>query len=95
MDAGFMQRYGKVRPSLAKKITFRAPSNTYLKYTANMYSFCCVPLSTVCNLTGRFTLNCLIQSNVEVTVKKLQISFIIIQLCLEQQLNINPSVRLQ
>ena len=30
MNAGFMQRYGKVRPSLAKKNTCRAPSDTYL-----------------------------------------------------------------
>ena len=31
MDAGSTQRYAKVRPSLAKKNTCRAPSDTYLK----------------------------------------------------------------
>ena len=28
MNAGFTQRYAKVRPSLAKKFTCRAPSDT-------------------------------------------------------------------
>ena len=32
MDAGFTQMYGKVRTSLAKKNTCRAPFDTYLKY---------------------------------------------------------------
>ena len=31
MDAGFTQRYGKVKPSFAKQFTCRAPSDTYLK----------------------------------------------------------------
>ena len=37
----------------------------------------------------------LIQSNVEVTVKILEISFTIIQLYLKQQLNVNRTVGLQ
>ena len=42
-----------------------------------------------------FTFNYHIQSNVEVTVKKLYISFTIIPLYLEQQLHVNRTVRLQ
>ena len=38
-------------------------------YTANIYSFLLCP-TFHCTLTVRFTFNCLIQSNVEVTVKK-------------------------
>ena len=50
-----------------------------------------------CNLVVRFTLIALstIQSNVEVTVKKTVNQFTIFLLYLEQQLNVNRTVRLQ
>ena len=52
------------------RITLYALHRHCIKYTANIYSFSLYP-TFHCNLAVRFTFNCLVQSNVEVTVKKL------------------------
>ena len=64
-----------------------------LKYTANIYSFLLCPVSTVVSLYGLHLIPYPVQGRSY--SKKTVISFTIIPLYLEQQLNVNHTVRLQ
>ena len=64
-----------------------------IEYTANIYSFLLCPVSTVVLLYGLHLIPYAVQG--KSYSKKTVISFTIIPLYLEQQLNVNHTVKLQ